>query len=170
MSVPELLHRIREKCLINLQRLGLFSVKQAPAPDLSVKVRPWLKSGTALPADCYLEEATRVLAGQVAIFGLRPASLGVVPLWNTDPKSGVHAPLIFGRMLDYRNAEVVGDIKYLWSLIGICSGLCWHRHMRCRESAGSLTVLPSSYRPGWNSAPILWDLTGRALWSWAFAS
>ena len=114
MSVPELLHRIREKCLINLQRLGLFSVKQAPAPDLSVKVRPWLKSGTALPADCYLEEATRVLAGQVAIFALRPASLGVVPLWNTDPKSGVHAPLVFGRVLDYRNSEVVGDIKYLW--------------------------------------------------------
>ena len=114
MSVPELLHRIREKCLINLQRLGFFSAKLAPAPDLSIKVRPWLQSGTASPADGYLEEATRVLGGEVPIFALRPASLGSVPLWNTDPKSGVHARLIFGRALDYRNSEVVGDIKYLW--------------------------------------------------------
>ena len=114
MSVPELLHRIREKCLINLQRLGFFSAKRAPAPNLLIKVRPWLQSVAALPADCYLEEATRVLTGEVPIFALRPANLGAVPLWNTDPKSGVHAPLIFGRTLDYRNAEVVGDIKYLW--------------------------------------------------------
>ncbi|MDG2047841.1 MAG: alginate lyase family protein [Halioglobus sp.] len=114
MSTPELLHRIKEKCLIYLQRFGFFSAKLMPAPDISVEVAPWLKYGTGLSATCYVEEATRVLAGEVPIFALSPASLGAIPLWNTDPKSGTHAPLSFGRSLDYRNAEVVGDIKYLW--------------------------------------------------------
>ena len=36
------------------------------------------------------------------------------PRWNRDPKTGIEAPLAFGKLLDYRDPDVVGDIKYLW--------------------------------------------------------
>ena len=40
--------------------------------------------------------------------------LGAPPRWNRDPKTGIEAPLAFGKTLDYRDPDVVGDIKYLW--------------------------------------------------------
>ena len=36
--------------------------------------------------------------------------------WNVDPKTRAEAPLTFGKSLDYRDPEQVGDIKYLWEL------------------------------------------------------
>src|SRR5262249_11727134 len=42
------------------------------------------------------------------------AMLGFPPRWNREPKSGVDAPLVFGKTLRYRDERVVGDIKYLW--------------------------------------------------------
>ncbi len=45
---------------------------------------------------------------------LRDANLGSPPRWNRDPKTGIEAPLRFGKLLDYRNPRLVGDIKYLW--------------------------------------------------------
>ncbi|MEO7813370.1 MAG: alginate lyase family protein [Usitatibacter sp.] len=36
--------------------------------------------------------------------------------WNQDPKTGIEAPLAFGKELDYRDAELVGDCKYLWEV------------------------------------------------------
>ena len=44
----------------------------------------------------------------------RGGAVGTPPRWNRDPKTGIEAPLEFGKLLDYRDADVVGDIKYLW--------------------------------------------------------
>jgi len=46
---------------------------------------------------------------------MRGAELGFPPRWNRDPRTGTQAPLIFGKALDYRNEQLVGDIKYLGS-------------------------------------------------------
>lgn len=181
MSMPELLHRVREKCLVNLQRFGFLSAKITPAPDVSVKVAPWLEHGTVLAATCYVEEATRVLAGEVSVFALRPAYLGAIPLWNTDPKSGIHAPLSFGRSLDYRNAEVVGDIKYLWEpnrhlqWVALAQAYALSRERRfldgfAEQLSSWLDQCPYPLGPNWTSSlelgirlinwSIVWQLIG----------
>lgn len=36
--------------------------------------------------------------------------------WSKDPKTGIVAPCAFGKLIDYRNEKIVGDIKYLWEL------------------------------------------------------
>src|ERR671935_55249 len=43
-----------------------------------------------------------------------PARLKGKPRWIRDPKTGIEAPLAYGKTLDYRNPDIVGDIKYLW--------------------------------------------------------
>ena len=42
------------------------------------------------------------------------SSLDFPPRWNVDPRTGIEAPLIFGKELNYREPALVGDIKYLW--------------------------------------------------------
>jgi hypothetical protein len=37
-----------------------------------------------------------------------------MPDWNRDPRTGRKTSLSFGKKLNYRNQEIVGDIKYLW--------------------------------------------------------
>lgn len=36
--------------------------------------------------------------------------------WLKDPKTGTRTPLRFGRSIDYRDDQCVGEIKYLWEL------------------------------------------------------
>jgi len=43
-------------------------------------------------------------------------SLGTPVQWLTDPKTGVQTPRKFGRSIDYRNDQSVGEIKYLWEV------------------------------------------------------
>ncbi len=54
------------------------------------------------------------LAGRLDVFALADCDLGTPPRWNRCPKTGVEAPLAFGKQLDYRDPLLVGDIKYLW--------------------------------------------------------
>jgi hypothetical protein len=64
----------------------------------------------------YVAAAERIAAGTFDVFALQGAALGSPPSWNGDPKTGIEAPLSFGKLLDYRNPRRVGDIKYLWEL------------------------------------------------------
>jgi hypothetical protein len=48
------------------------------------------------------------------VFALRGAALGFPPHWNRDPRTGTTAPMAPGPSIDYRDAGLVGDIKYLW--------------------------------------------------------
>lgn len=77
--------------------------------------KPWLEN-LAVQFDhaAYLHRAARTVAGCFDIFAMQDACLGFPPPWNRDPKTGVAAPLEFGKRLDYRDPAVVGDIKYLW--------------------------------------------------------
>jgi len=36
--------------------------------------------------------------------------------WSADPKTGLVAPQTFGKLINYRDDKLVGDIKYLWEL------------------------------------------------------
>jgi hypothetical protein len=54
------------------------------------------------------------MAGRLDIFSLTDVHYGTLPDWNRDPRTGVRAPLVFGKTLNYRDEALVGDIKYLW--------------------------------------------------------
>jgi hypothetical protein len=64
--------------------------------------------------DPYLSAAERILGGRFDIFALRDVQLEFPPRFNRDPKTGIIAPTVRGKALDYRDERIVGDIKYLW--------------------------------------------------------
>ena len=55
-----------------------------------------------------------LVAGRFDVFAMENVELGNPPRWNRDPKTGIEAPLDFGKQLDYRDPSRVGDCKYLW--------------------------------------------------------
>jgi hypothetical protein len=55
-------------------------------------------------------------SGRVAIFGHEPLEIGCPVDWHRDPLTGIRAPLRYGKMLNYRDDRLVGNIKFLWEI------------------------------------------------------
>ena len=64
----------------------------------------------------YVAAADRITDGELEVFGVSCANAGGPPRWNCDPKTGTEAPLTAGKLLNYRDRRLVGDIKYLWEV------------------------------------------------------
>ncbi|HVL37064.1 MAG TPA: heparinase, partial [Burkholderiales bacterium] len=111
MSPLEVGHRLARSVRARAERS--LPAAHVPAPDLAVQPRPWLFVPAVDPAP-YLAAAGRIAAGRLDVFALRGVEVGAPPAWNRDPKTGIEAPLAFGKTLDYRDPDLVGDIKYLW--------------------------------------------------------
>ena len=176
MRAPELVYRVRQQARASVDRFGLLG----PRPVWLKEERygePWV---APLPqhfaADKYRAAAERILAGEFAVFALRPAQLGFPPRWNRDPKTGRDAPLVHGRTLDYRNEALVGDIKYLWEpsrhaqLITLAQA--WHLTGDRKFAAGCQLLLDSWFEqcpygrgPHWSSSLEL----ALRLVNWSFA-
>ena len=99
-----------------LERAGVLGLERVPAADLDVTVRPWIHATASVDPSPYLAAADRIAAGRLDVFALRGIEVGSPPRWNRDPKTGVEAPRRFGKLLDYRDPRLVGDIKYLWEV------------------------------------------------------
>src|SRR3954468_12579018 len=113
MSAPEIGYRVRQKLQASIERIQPNSV--TPAPRELPGGQPWTKTvSRAFDADKYTYFADRILSGRFPVFAMDDAQLGFPPQWNRDPKTGVVAPLVFGKTLNYRDSKLVGDIKYLW--------------------------------------------------------
>ncbi len=113
MGPAEIGHRVVRATRMRVERWGLAGC-EAPAPDLSRRSAPWIHAGARFEAAPYAAAADRIAAGRLGVFALEDAELGSPPRWNRDPKTGVEAPLVYGKQLDYRDPALVGDIKYLW--------------------------------------------------------
>jgi hypothetical protein len=112
MGARELNHRGVQYLRNQMERAGVGLVK--PAHPSAARGQPWVESFSGnFAIDTYRNAAERILEGEFRLFG-RAWVLGCPPRWNRDPKSGKRAPLTFGKTLDYRNEQAVGDIKYLW--------------------------------------------------------
>ncbi len=57
-----------------------------------------------------------IAAGRIDFFGNAPLEVGHPVDWHRDPKTGLRAPLSFGKTINYRDDRLVGDIKVLWEL------------------------------------------------------
>jgi hypothetical protein len=113
MTPAEVGHRVAKAAAMRFERWGIGAF-EVPAPDLSRRAKPWIRADAGLDASVYIAAAERVAAGRLDVFALEDVDLGTPPRWNRDPKTGIEAPLAFGKQLDYRDPKVVGDIKYLW--------------------------------------------------------
>src|SRR5688572_3954510 len=175
MSGPEIAHRLREAYRERQQALGIGNAK--PGPPTGARGIAWLG---ALPErfapDPYCKAADEILDGCLHVFSLRPCRTGFPPDWNRDPKTGVRAPLAFGRALNYRNKKLVGNIKYLWEpnrhLELVTLAQAWHLTRRDRYSMGCRSLLeswihqcPYPLGPNWSSSLEL----GIRLVNWSFA-
>jgi hypothetical protein len=116
MTPIEVSHRVARALLMRVERAGLLGPSEVPAPDLEATTRYWVHGAPKVDAARYLAAADRIAAGNWDVFALRGADLGSPPRWNRDPRTGIDAPLTFGKLLDYRNLRLVGDIKYLWEI------------------------------------------------------
>jgi len=115
MSLAEILYRARGTALSAAQRINVFTDTQVPHPDLSVASSGrWLRHVEQFDPQLYVDAAEHVLGGHISVFALADTQLGSTPRWNRDPRTGREAPLRFGKTLDYRDENLVGDIKYLW--------------------------------------------------------
>ena len=112
MTPAEIRHRVLRMVIVQAERL--LGSARSPAPRISPAADSWLHAAPQIDAAPYLAAAERVCAGRLDIFAMRDVDLGSPPRWNRDPKTGIEAPLQFGKLLDYRNPDRVGDIKYLW--------------------------------------------------------
>ena len=137
----------------------------------------WALDGRGAAALAALRAAAdALLAGRWDVFAQRGVPLGFPPQWNRDPKTGKVAPMHAGAAIDYRNASLVGDIKYLWEpsrhLELVTLAQAWHATRERRYADGARTLLLSwleqcPYPQGvhWSSALEL----GVRLLNWAAA-
>ncbi|MBI4740020.1 MAG: alginate lyase family protein [Betaproteobacteria bacterium] len=146
MSLPEIAYRASRSVRALLERAGFGLARPGmPSGDCG---KPWCDGVCRLfDAAAYRKAAERILAGRFDVFALRDADLGFPPSWNRDPKTGIAAPLAFGKTLDYRDERVVGDIKYLWEpgrhLELVTLAQAWHLAGDARFAEGCRTLLDS---------------------------
>ena len=175
MDRREVLFRARQATRSQLERLGLGLAVPRAASRGSAK--PWiLPIPTGFDAKRYGTAADRILAGRFDVFAMRDAAIGFPPQWARDPKTGILAPLTFGKTLNYRDDRIVGDIKYLWEpnrhLELVALAQAWHLTKDARFSDGCKSLLDSWFDqspypmgPNWTSSL---ELAIRLV-NWSFA-
>jgi len=115
MTPAEIAWRVLRLAQARAERAGWIGAAGVPRPDLSRASAPWIQAPAAgIDPEPYLAAANRLSEEWIDVFALRDLRLGSPPRWNRDPKTGIEAPLQFGKLLDYRDPDLVGDIKYLW--------------------------------------------------------
>lgn len=114
MRPAELPFRLARSIAAYLEPLAPRSghVPRADRPPSSAR---WVHVPQGLDPAPYVAAADRIAAGRLEIFGASCLEESP-PRWNRDPKTGVEAPLVFGKRLNYRDRGQVGEIKYLWEL------------------------------------------------------
>ena len=157
--------------------------RSIPPMDRDPWSRRWVHVPEGLDPAPYVAEADRIASGALTVFALSFADGGAPPRWNRDPKTGVEAPLTAGKLLDYRDRRLVGDIKYLWEvnrhlhLVTLAQGYALTREPRylrvLKEHLESwIRACPTGRGPNWCSAleaairlinwSIAWQLSGGA--------
>jgi len=146
MSPSEVGFRVGRKIRGTAERAGIGLAR--PAVPTGRSGRAWL---TSLPRqfdfERYRRAADRILDGYFDVFSLHGAQLGFPPRWNVDPRTGIEAPLVFGKELNYRDPALVGDVKYLWEpnrhLELTTLAQAWHLTRDERYALGCRTLLDS---------------------------
>lgn len=163
MGAREILSRMREAAQSRFESMG-WRRAHPPVPDARAFGKPWVgRFPDEAGCESCIALAERLLAGEWPVFDQPAMPLGFPPDWNRDPRTGTRAPLRFGKTLDYRRADLVGDIKYLWEpnrhLELFALAQAWHCSGDTRYLNAVKTLLdnwfaacPYPYGPNWTSS------------------
>jgi len=99
--------RMRPRAAPPLPRARTFAQHRdnAGAPAMSAEER-----------DRLLADADSICAGLVVLFAEKRYDVGMPPVWNRDPETGVVGPSIYAGDINVNDREQVGDIKHIWEL------------------------------------------------------
>lgn len=114
MGPAEVAWRVHQLARRKAAALGLGLASYPPSPSLECFGAGFLAIPEPPDTGGLCAAADELLAGRWNVFALRAAPLGFPPQWNRDPRTGTVAPIAPGPSIDYRDASLVGDIKYLW--------------------------------------------------------
>jgi hypothetical protein len=163
MTPAEVANRVVRLVQARAEGAGLLAARGVPEPDLAGVANAWVLRDGNIKPEAYVAAADRICEGWLDVFAMRGVQIGSPPRWNRDPKTGIEAPLSFGKELDYRDCDRVGDIKYLWEPNR-------HQHVVTLAQAFALTgakkyfdalaehldswffACPYGYGPNWASA------------------
>lgn len=183
MSVGEITFRLQQRVEATVQKWGLFTAKLVPELEEGNNSVTWFAGTRAVEVASYCKMADYVLKGELKLFALENACLSEIPHWNRDSRTGVEAPLVFGKTLDYRDPQLVGDIKYLWEpnrhlqLVSVAQAYALSGDRRYLEGLAKLFTAwleqcPYPLGPNWTSSlelgirlinwSIVWQLIGGA--------
>jgi Heparinase II/III-like protein/Heparinase II/III N-terminus len=183
MSPGEVAHRVVRAVQARAEKAGLLSLKTIPEWNLAVPSQRWVHVTARVAPERYLAAADRIAEGWLDVFALKNLDLGSPPRWNRDPKTGIEAPLVFGKLLDYRDPDVVGDIKYLWEpnrhlhLVTLAQAFALTGHRRYLDAIAEqlqswFIACPYALGPNWSSSlepairlvnwSLAWQLLGGA--------
>ncbi|SDC84490.1 Heparinase II/III N-terminus [Massilia sp. PDC64] len=115
MSVAEVGYRIQQAAVTRVaKRMRARAAPPLPrARTFNVHGSPTLSQAER---DALLADADSICAGHVVLFANRRFDVGLPPVWNRDPDSGVVGPSIFAGDITITNRDQVGDIKHVWEL------------------------------------------------------
>lgn len=113
MSWQEILYRVYTSIQNNFEKLSISRIKNTPKPNIEYAAHSYISTNNN-NALMYISAADEILQGNLDIATLRGFPYGIIPEWNRNPLTGYLVPLSFGKTLDYRDTEKIGDIKYLW--------------------------------------------------------
>jgi len=114
MGPAEVAWRVHQLARRKAAALGLGLASYPPVPALDRFGEPFIAAPEGADTAALCRAADLLLAGRWNVFALEGAPLGFPPQWNRDPRTGTTAPMAPGPSIDYRDASLVGDIKYLW--------------------------------------------------------
>jgi Heparinase II/III-like protein/Heparinase II/III N-terminus len=170
MDGREIGYRVGKSIQARMEQLGIGLAKPCGSGltepvELTTNAAPaWVRRiGSDFDPSFYAAAADRIIGGRFDVFALENAELGFPPNWNRDPKTGTQAPLTFGKLLDYRKEQIVGDIKYLWEPnrhLGLVTlAQAWHLSGEPRYRVACRTLLDSWFQqcpyprgPNWTSS------------------
>jgi hypothetical protein len=114
MTPAEMGYHVLRALQARAERSRLGARRDVPEPELAAVANSWIRGDAKVDPSPYLDAAERTVHGRLDVFALRALDIGSPPRWNRDPKSGIEAPLAYGKLLDTGDPDLVGDIKYLW--------------------------------------------------------
>ena len=125
MSVQEIFHRITrlvkylyDAIVFRLDRMAVRSSDLGESErNLFENVSIKTASHADIDPDILANARADWLENTVYLFdATSPFTLSSPIQWLTDPKTGTNTPRRFGRSIDYRDDQCVGEVKYLWEL------------------------------------------------------
>lgn len=116
MSIGEISYRVHKEAINLPLRAGIDRSNVRGIKRNNLPISNWIRGIACQDTDMARTVGDKILSGDYALLALPRTGAKWPPKWNVDPLTNVQGPLTYGKKIDYRDAAVVGNIKYVWEL------------------------------------------------------